>query len=341
MKTFANLPAPLEQAIADLLAKQDTDEWVSDAVHLHEQYIGRQLQFGKVSLKSKNDSLAYLALRTPATYAQVYGALEHCKELLPNWEPESLLDLGSGPGTGSWVAKEIWPTIRESTAIDQHFDFLTIGRQLYKSTQNDLTIHWEQEDLKKGVSIKDKQFDIVLIANVLNELSPTIADKVIGQAFDLCKGILVIIEPGTPAGGSITENAARKLGKAGYLLAPYMQNTFISTSDYYLHFPQRFIRPEFQRRIRQHMRDKSFMASDWEETKYAYTVISKIEPGMQPWGRCIGPVHIQKGFLEIPILTKDQIETIKVLKRNREQYAYIKDLKWGQFIPTKLLSEPE
>lgn len=337
MKTFATLPASIQQAIADMLAKEESDNWVQHAIPLHEKYMGRKSNFGKVTLKSRHDALAYLGLRIPATYAQIYGALDQIKELMPSWKPQSLLDLGSGPGTASWAAKNIWPSIVETTAIDQYFDFLTIGKHLQKSAQMDIAMDWKQADVKKGVTTLDKQFDVVIIANVLNELSSAAADKVIGQAFDLCKNLLVIIEPGTPTGSSIIENASRKLSKAGKLLAPYIQNTFIHTTDYYIHFSQRFIRPEFQRRIRQYMRDTSSMASDWEDAKYTYTVISKIEPELQPWGRCIGLVQTQKGFVEFPLLTKNRIQTVKVMKRNHQQYAFAKDLKWGQTIKEESL----
>ena len=74
------------------------------------------------------------------------------------------------------------------------------------------------------------------------------------------------------------------------------------------------------------------MASDWEDAKYAYTVICKIEPEIHPWGRCVGPTQIQKGFLEIPILTKEGIEKMKIMKRHKEQYTFAKNLRWGDII---------
>ncbi len=332
MKTFANLPLVIETAISNILSTQETSEWVSHAGVLHEQYVSRENSHGRISLKSFDDTLAYLALRVPATYAQTYSALADIQALVPSWQPKNVLDLGSGPGTGSWAAKEVWPSISESSSVDQHNDFLMIGKQIQTSAQLEITMHWQQYDLRGGIDQHENKYDVVLIANVLNELSPAAADKLIGQALNSCRGVVVIIEPGTPFGYSMTENAAKKLSKAGLLLAPYIQNTFVPTNDYYLHFPQRLIRPDFQRRIRQHMRETTLMASDWEETKYAYTVISKIPSEITPWGRCIGPVKTQKGFLEIPVLTKDGIEKVKVLKRHNQQYTFAKDRKWGELI---------
>jgi ribosomal protein RSM22 (predicted rRNA methylase) len=335
VKTFANLPIGVESAISELLSQQNSDEWLQHAISLHEEYADREKSYGPITLKSIDDTLAYLALRTPATFAQIYSTFTQIQELIPSWQPKTLLDLGAGPGTGSWAANEIWPSITESLSLDRHYDFLTIGKQIESKAELQIEMQWQQKDFRESIETDDKTYDVVLISNVLNELSPAAADKLIGQALNKCSGILVVIEPGTPFGSGIAQNAASKLAKAGTLLAPYIDNSFVPNDTYYLHFSQRFIRPEFERRVRQHMRDASLMASDWEDTKYAYTVISKIPSEKKIWGRSVGPLAIQKGFLEVPILTEEKIEKIKVMKRHKEQYAFAKDLRWGDFIETK------
>lgn len=331
MKTFANLPSNIENVIQNLLEQQETSEWVQKAAKLHETYVSRDKPHGRIVLKSHDDALAYIAMRSPATYAQIFHVLTAAKEVLPSWNPKTLLDLGSAQGTGIWAANEVWPSIDEVTAVDQQEDFLLLGKKIEKESDLNLDIKWQHRDLREGVN-NTKTYDVVLIANVLNELSPKAADKLIGHAIDACNGILVIIEPGTPFGSSIVENASRKLSNAGKLLAPYINNSFVSTENYYLHFPQRFIRPDFQRRIRQVMRNSNLMASDWEETKMSYTVISKLPLEKKIWGRVVGPIKQQKGFVEVPILTENAIETVKVLKRHAQQYNIAKDASWGQAI---------
>lgn len=334
MKTFANLPANIEKTIQDLLEQQESSEWVQKAAKLHETYVSRDKPHGRIVLKTHEDALAYIAMRSPATYAQIFHVLSAAKEILPTWNPISLLDLGSAQGAGIWAAKEVWPTIKEVTAVDQQEDFLLLGKKIEKESNLETDIRWQHRDLREGVN-NTKTYDVVLIANVLNELSPKAADKLIGNAIDACNGILVIIEPGTPFGSSIVENASRKLSNAGRLLAPYINNTFVSTEKYYLHFPQRFIRPDFQRRIRQVMRNSNLMASDWEEAKFSYTVISKLPVEKKIWGRVVGPTKQQKGFIEVPILTEKAIETVKVLKRHAKQYNTAKDVSWGQAIESQ------
>jgi ribosomal protein RSM22 (predicted rRNA methylase) len=342
MKTFANVPSVIEETIQKLLNNEDSSEWVQKAVKLHELYVSRDKAHGRISIKSYEDTLAYLAMRSPATYAQIFHAFDAIHDILPNWQPTSLLDIGSAQGSGIWAAQEVWPSIVEATAVDQQEDFLLLGKKIQKQANLSMDIKWQHRDIREGVN-NAKEYDVVVIANVLNELSPKAADKIVGQALEACKGVLVIVEPGTPFGSSITQNVARKLGQAGNLIAPYVQNSFVDTGEYYLHFPQRFIRPDFQRRVRQHMRSTALMASDWEEAKLAYSVISRLPAEKTPWARVAGPIRQQKGFVEIPALTDKKIETVKVLKRNTEQYSIAKDLVWGQALiePLTLPNEPQ
>jgi ribosomal protein RSM22 (predicted rRNA methylase) len=335
IQTFANLPEHIEQAIATILNNQETNEWVTRANALHERYQTRTKNRNNTYFYDASDTLAYLGLRTPATYAQIYSALANLHDLIPTWKPKTILDIGSGPGTAIWAAHALWPEITTAQAIEHNENLLSLGKQIIKSAELPIDVSWEQQEIQGGIEGDRTQYDLVVIANVLNELKPTEAEKLIGQALNKASGMLVIIEPGTPFGSSLVENAAQKLSKAGTILAPYLANSFVPTGDYFLHFPQRFIRPDFQRRIRQNMRDSSTMASDWEEAKYSYVIISKIPAEKSIWGRVVGPIQTQKGFLEIPILTKDGIEKIKVMKRYKEQYSLAKDLKWGEIVAEK------
>jgi len=329
--TFANLPSHLEEAITKILQQQESQEWLHHAQSLHERYFEGKNDKERF-LHDFDDVLAYLGMRVPATYAQILGALTAIEELVPSWKPKSLLDIGSGPGTAGWASMAVWPDLSEIVALDQDRDLISLGKQIITNAAIHTDITWKNHDLREGISYDDQQYDLVIIANVLNELSPASREKIIGQAYNKCKGVLVIIESGTPQGSQIIESAAQNLSKVGLLLAPYLANSFVQDKDYYLHFPQRFIRPEFQRRVRQQMRDDSAKASDWEEAKYSYVAISKIPAEKEAWGRCVGPVQTQKGFLEVPVLTKDAVAKIKVMKRNKEDYSIAKRLRWGDLL---------
>lgn len=331
-QTFANLPENIVAAIAKILSQHNAQEWIAHAKILHHQYMSRGKQQHQNFINTYSDILAYLALRTPATYAQTVGAFLQIQELIPSWQPKTILDLGSGPGTGIWAAKNTWFSIASATCIDQKKSFLSISKQIADLANFPVDISNLYNDGLKGLQNIDQKYDIVLIANLLNELPPTQIEKVLQETYERCNGVLIIIEPGTPFGSQIVEQSAQYFFEKGFLLAPYINNTFATTSKYWLHFSQRFIRPDFQRRIRQNMRDKSLMASDWEDTKYAYIAISKIQPEKTFWGRCIGSITKHKGFIEVPILTQNKLIVEKVMKRDKARYAFAKKLTWGQII---------
>jgi ribosomal protein RSM22 (predicted rRNA methylase) len=332
--TFANLPLSIEETISAILQHQETAHWVHRAANLHIRYASGKTD-NKKFVHDYVDALAYLGLRVPATYAQIFGALRAVHKLIPSWRPTSLLDIGSGPGTATWAAISQWPELDEITCLDEDKDFILLGKKIIKDAEVIRHINWKNRDLRSGIEEDENSYDLIIIANVLNELTPKAQENLVGQAFNLCKGLLIIIEPGTPQGSKIVSAVAEKLCKAGILLAPYIANTFVRDTDYYLHFPQRFIRPDFQRRIRQQMRESSEMASDWEESKYSYVAISKFPAEKNYWARTVGEPEIRKGFLEVPVITIENLTKIKVMKRDKEAFTFAKRLRWGELIANK------
>lgn len=333
-ETIISLPASIENVITDILRQQDTNEWVKRAQLLHKHYMEKEKRPGSKYINDFQDVLAYLALRFPATYVQIISALSSTYELNPSWKPKTILDIGSGPGTGVFVAQALFPSLKDATCIDQDINFILLGKKIQNELNFPIFSSWKKEDISLGIGHEESMYDIVLVSNVLNELGIMQRKNLLGQAFNHCKGIMIIVEPGTPFGSSIIQEAASDFSNET-IIAPYIGNSVVLSKDYWLHFSKRFKRPEFERRIRQHMRESTLMASDWEETKYSYVAIGKISAENIYWGRCVGPVKLYNGYLEVPILTKNQLLQVKVMKRHKKQYAFAKKLKWGQLIDNK------
>ncbi|SRR5258706_1640313 len=331
LHTFANLPLEIEHAISSILSKDDSGEWLKRAEILHALYMDQNKKSSSKYIKDYSDALAYLGLRVPATYAQIFGALSQVQEIIPSFNPKSLLDIGTGPGTGIWAAKEIWKSLEFTTCIDQDDNFLSLNKEILQKASVSIRTSFRQEGIRYMKNDRTT-YDVVLIANILNELSDADKKDLLQKAYASCSGVLIIIEPGTSLGVKIINEASGYFSGNAPLLAPYINNSYVESKEYWIHFSQRFIRPEFQRRLRQSMRESNLMASDWEETKYAYVAIGKIPPENKSWGRVIGPTKKQKGFLEVPILTSDGINQIKVLKRNKNNYLFAKNLRWGECI---------
>lgn len=315
--------------------RSDSRVLSNTAKELHERYM-QGLNPLEPAIQKSTDCIAYLGLRFPATYAQIVSALLHLAERLPAWKPKSVLELGCGPGTGIWAAKSVWPGIVSATGVDQEQLFLSLAEEIHYSSKLAMDTVWVKSTIQKWLNGEDKTtYDLIIVANVLNELPQEERDLLIQKISGHSSGVVLLLEPGTAVGNTLIQGAAIAAAETQKLLAPYIHNTLVTSETTWIHFSQRFQRPDFQRRIRQSMRDSQLMASDWEEAKYCYVAWGNVSHEKSFWGQCIGHVEKRKGLLTIPVLTEEGIVNPRVLKRNKADYNYVKDIRWGE-----LLEEP-
>ncbi len=331
VQTFANIPEKIEDTISQILEGEDGVEIAKHVEILHKKYTHRDPNQQQKIVKDMHDVLAYLVLRSSATFAQIIGTLNQIKELSPDWQPQSLLDIGSGPGTAIWASKEIWPSIQTATCVDQEKNFLSISQEIIQKAGIEISMTPVFATVDKYIP-NNKKYDLVIISNTLNELSPAQQQATINKAISQCSGILVIIEPGTPAGCNTIQKIGQNIPELMNIFAPYIQNSFVKNKETWIHFSQKFIRTDYLRRARQQMRESELMASDWEEAKFSYIAFSTFEPTLQINSRLIGQPIKAKGYIEIPLLTKDEIKLTKILKRNKDEYKKAKELRWGETI---------
>lgn len=342
MQTFINLPLPIEDSVAAILSRSTPHELATDAKHLHERYMARDTQKRETFIQSPSDMLAYLSLRFPATYAQIYSALTQIQERLPQWRPKTVLDLGCGPGTGIWAAKTLWPDITTAIGIDTEKYFLSLGEEIRYGAKLSMNLTWINKNILNWIETsKTEVYDLIIVANVLNELSEIVIERLLSQLSLSSSGVILMLEPGTSVGYQIIQSVAEQLSQKEQIIAPYVNNTFRRSDDYWVHFPQRFTRPEFQRRVRQSMRESTLMASDWEETKFSYIAWGNLPVTKKFWGQCIGKPEVQKGFLMLPLLTEEGVIKAKIFKRYKQSYRFAKNLHWGEMIEQSVLIYPE
>ena len=102
------MPPSLLTAIAALLEGVSRKDLALRAARLSAAY---RLGGTSVVIAEEADGLAYLVARMPATLAAIQAVLARAMEVVPGFAPSSFLDVGAGPGTAAWAARERWPAL--------------------------------------------------------------------------------------------------------------------------------------------------------------------------------------------------------------------------------------
>lgn len=326
------LPNDLHDAIAEQLATVAPARWIKAAQALSERYRAPRGPENTALAVTSADALGYAALVMPATYAQLRGAMAATAGRLPYWQPATMLDLGSGPGTALWAAAAAWPSLSSFTAWDREPALLELGRSLARrsATPAVRATRWERRDLREIAGAAGNQrYDLVVLGHVLNELPAPAQAQIVEAAWGMASGLLLIVEPGTAAAFEVVRSARDQLLAAGaHTAAPCAHNRPCPLENDWCHFPQRLKRPEFQRRARG-------APSEWEDSKFAYAAMARAEPETSIWGRVIREPTFNKAYAEALISSRDGIVQHRALKRHKAQFREVKDLVWGQ-----TLSEP-
>jgi ribosomal protein RSM22 (predicted rRNA methylase) len=265
---------------------------------------------------------SYLVARLPATYAAVSRVFSELASLRPGWTPESLLDAGSGPGTASWAAAEVWPALSRVTFLDSAPKFLKLAAALAAEGPPPLAAARAQPGTIEALP-EELSSDLVVAAYALAELSLPAAAAAAQHLWKASRSMLVIVEPGTPQGfARIRAARAALLAKGAVPVAPCTHGLAcpIAGADW-CHFSVRLARS------RAHMHAKEARVP-FEDERFAYLVLAR--EGEVPQGaRIIAPPAHAKPGSTFRVCTEGRIETHHVARRDKASYKNARKLDWG------------
>src|ERR1700750_1303637 len=113
--TSPDLPAELKAALDGKLRGFSRTDAAGRAASISQTY---RAGGGSGTIKSEADALAYALARMPATSAAGAASLNPPPDIPPHFTPETLLDVGAGPGTASWAAAEAFGSLQSFTLLD-------------------------------------------------------------------------------------------------------------------------------------------------------------------------------------------------------------------------------
>ena len=222
-------------------------------------------------MRTQHDALAYAIARMPATYAAARASLASTAELLADFAPRSMLDIGAGPGTACWASMELWPSLEHVALIDSNPRLLYLARRLRASP---------------GAPAVETQFvagsipqallgltagDLVVASYALAEIPQAALQGVVADLWRLASTLLVIVEPGTPDGFRRILNCRDMLIAAGgRVVAPCTHEDLcpLATATRWCHFSKRLARS------RDHLITKN-ASVPFEDERFSYLAVTK------------------------------------------------------------------
>lgn len=303
----------LQEAISREVQKSSLKELAVAREDLTERYRDRSQQ--KRFMTSDAHRKAYILSRMPATYAVV----KHVLEMMRDLHIESMLDVGAGPGTATWAAHDVFPTIKNYTLIEQDADTIALGKRL--ASGKDFPATWQQGDISSLSTFP--AHDLVVISYALGELPLDATQTLLQKLWKVTNKRLVIIEPGTMHGFSYIRKARQDLIDLGtFPVAPCPHACACPMpQDDWCHFSKRIERTSTHRRIKGG-------SLGYEDEKYSYFIASKNAVAL-PEARILRHPEKHSGHMRFTLCTKDGLQNVTVSRRDGELYKKARKLEWG------------
>jgi ribosomal protein RSM22 (predicted rRNA methylase) len=314
------LPEELSEQIEKLASNTPLADLVKTFQTLSDLYRGPKGAEGTDLLGSDKQRLAYLHVRLPATYAAVVRVLNELFNRMPDVNISSLADVGAGPGTGLWAAWSQMGSLSQVTCYERDRGFIALGKQL-SAPLGSLAIDWVHKDLTENTALK--KHDLVLASYSLAELPLQERTGVVERLWHAAGKVLVIVEPGTPAGFKVVnEIRSQCLELGAHLIAPcpHAQVCPMAQSDW-CHFAARVERSALHRRIKGG-------TLNFEDEKFSYLILAK-EPSLPIQGRIVGRPQKNTGFVTLKTCQESGIQQMTVTRKSKEKYRQMRKSEWG------------
>ncbi|MFN8576476.1 MAG: small ribosomal subunit Rsm22 family protein [Candidatus Sericytochromatia bacterium] len=314
------LPDYIKEILEDKVKNNKLKDILSTREELTYKYKNNK-NFDKI-INSEKQVIAYILSRLPATFSVVLNILKK----FDFSECESLLDLGSGPGTAILASVELLHSLRKISAVEHEVSFIKQFKEFISKSDNRVlkdTIFYNKDILDIDTI---SSHDLVISSYVLNELSSEKQIYFINKIFTKADKYIILIEPGTPTGYKNIITARDILISLGLSIiapCPHDNKCPLSSEDW-CHFYQRIERTSYQKYLK-------IGQESYEDEKYSYIIASKHPIDNSSNSRIIRHPQIHKGHIDFTLCTKQGIENITISKKN-QNYKMFKKKDWGDLL---------
>ncbi len=280
------------------------------------------------AIQSADDALAYALARLPATFAAASSVLAALKEAAPDFAPRTFLDVGAGPGTACWAAVGCFPGLTALHLVDDNVHLRLLALRLLSGgavgTLRDAT--YRQGDVGQLIDALAAA-DLTIASYVVGELPAARLLDYADALWSKTAGILVVIEPGTPAGfARVRSLRSHLVGRHAHVVAPcpHDHECPLAGGDW-CHFSQRL------NRSRDHGRVKG-AALSFEDEKFSYVALSRVALGVPRRDRVLASPRVTKALVTTKLCTPDGVAMDVASRRDADTYRERKRWRWGDAV---------
>lgn len=315
-----DVPEELKENINKLLEKNQINKILEDAQNVSDRYRKNE-GIGKRLLTKESEAVSYAISRMPATYAAVSSVLE---QILDSYHESltSIIDVGAGTGAAVWAINDRTKS-NDIKCLEREESMISIGKKLMKNTDLNY-VKWDKFDILKD-NIKENG-DVVISSYMINELPKEEREKAVKKMWNATNKLLVIIEPGTPAGfANILEIRNNILNLGGNIVAPCccIGKCPIAKDDWCA-FYTRIARSSIHRQTKNG-------TLGYEDEKFSYIAFSKV-PVDNKGERILRHPQINSGYVKVKVCTSNGIEEKTYSKKDKEIYKKVRKMNAGQKI---------
>jgi ribosomal protein RSM22 (predicted rRNA methylase) len=281
-------------------------------------------------LASAREAAAYAAYRMPATAAASSAAFAQLRLALPGWAPADVLDLGAGTGGASWAVAGSLDAVR-LTLLEQSAEAIRLGQAILAASgsQSLACAQWRSWRLTDGDAPAPlaARADLAIAAYVLGELTATQQEHLVGLAIRAAP-VVLLVEPGTPAGHRRILAARAQLLAAGFAIAapcPHQLACPLDVPGDWCHFAARLQRSALHRQVKG-------VELSYEDEKFSYIAAASPSAGGpdRPAGRVVRRPLLRKNLVLLDLCRADgSSATQPVGKSKGEAYRRARKTSWG------------
>ncbi len=317
------LPAHLTAALDRLTEGVSRNELARRAAAISEAYRSGGSSAG---IANDTDALAYALVRMPATYAAVTACLEALQTARPDFAPQSMIDLGAGPGTATFAAAEAFASLARFALTDSNESLHALARGL--SRGNDRLRSSSQYRLSSARAFLNgaDDADLVVASYVIGELDDAERAPLVDRMWSRTRDVLVVVEPGTPDGYQrIIALRAHLIAEGAHVVAPCPHDERCPlVSPDWCHFAQRLPRSRAHKQLKGG-------EVPFEDEKFSYVVLSR-SASVKRRSRVLAQPAQSKAVITAKLCTAEGVTTATVQRRDRDGFAKARRWRWGDAV---------